>query len=171
MSWHYKENYENLSEIHPRRQPPKGQGQHAVARIQPIVPEVSMVSHRQPLGVLNGQRGEKSYEDSLCRTIPANAPPQPQQPPLRGDFRTQNISMYREDSTAESLKRMNLAPKQDSFAQDQATLNTFGSLVKIIQGQSEDIARLNQQVADLQKCVDFLMQHSREAAPRSPEQM
>ena len=119
---------------------------------------------------MNGQRGEKSYEDSLCRTIPAHAPPQPQQPPLRGDFRDQEISIYREDSTAESLKRNNFAQKQDSFAQDQATLNTVSSLVKIIQGQSEDIARLNQQVNHLQKCVDFLMQNSREAATRSLNQ-
>ena len=103
MSWHHKENYD-LSQEHPRRQAPKGQGQSTVARIQPLVPEVSVVSHyreaRQPLGSLNGQqqhhhqyRYEKSYEDSLCRTIPACAPPQPQQPPLRGEYRPQELSM------------------------------------------------------------------------------
>ena len=102
MSWHHKENYD-LSQEHPRRLAPKGQGHNTVARIQPLVPEVSMVSHyresRQPLGPLNGQqqqpfyRPEKSYEDSLCRTIPMAAPPQPQQPPLRGEYRPQELSM------------------------------------------------------------------------------
>ena len=100
MSWHHKENYD-MSQENTRRQAPKGQGQSTVARIHPLVPEVSVVSHyreaRQPLGSLNGQqqqyRYEKSYEDSLCRTIPACAPPQPQQPPLRGEFRPQELSM------------------------------------------------------------------------------
>merc|ERR1712113_1300758 len=109
------------SQEHPRRQAPKGQGQSTVARMQ-------------PLGSLNGQqqhhhqyRYEKSYEDSLCRTIPACAPPQPQQPPLRGEFRPQELSMLnREDiSTAESLKRMNLAPLHDSVAQDRLDMSTL----------------------------------------------
>ena len=49
---------------------------------------------RQPLGIVNRtpNRREKSIEDSLCKTVPNKRPPQPQDQPLRGQFKPPEIS-------------------------------------------------------------------------------
>ena len=64
-----------------------------IARVQPMVPEVSVFSQtsnsggsRRPLRTVNNF--EKSVEDSLGRTIPSKKAPMPHQPPIRGEFRT-----------------------------------------------------------------------------------
>ena len=74
--------------------------------------------------------------------------------------------LNREDiSTAESLKRMNLASSHD--AQDRLDMSTLESLVKMLRVQAQDIAKLqsqvdylmneNQKLSGLQQKVDSLM--------------
>ena len=79
-----------------------------VARVHPMVPEVSVFSHysnpesRQPLRPVNEapsksrlRNAEKSRtEDSLCRTVPIKKPPRPEMPPVRLDFKPSDISKY-----------------------------------------------------------------------------
>ena len=77
-------------------------------------------------------------------------------------------------STAESLKRMNLA-SQDGLGQDRLDMNTLQSLVKMLQVQAQDIAKLqsqvdylmveNQKLSGLQQKVDSLMMISSSYKP------
>lgn len=151
MSWHTKENYE-VSEIHPRMQAPRGHGLNGVARVQPMVPEVSVFSHtseprvvnhhRQPLTPTNGRRCERSVEDSLCRTIPLKKAPNPHQPPMRADFRASDI----EASVAPEAKN------SVNFEEQKAILNNPEDLFKVLSWQNEQLMRLQEQVRQLLAC-------------------
>ena len=83
MSWHNENYYEN-SVGNPRKQPPPGPSGHTVATVRPLIPEDLSVfpqPSRQPLANVNSS-------DRLSRTIPVNKAPQPQQLPIREDFRS-----------------------------------------------------------------------------------
>lgn len=153
MSWHTKENYE-VSEVHPRMQAPRGHGLNGVARVQPMVPEVSVFSHpsttesrlhRQPLTPTNGRR-ERSVEDSLCRTIPLKKAPRPQQPPMRADFRASEIEVSMAPPPSEQPRSMT------NFEEQKAMLNNPEDLFKVLSWQNEQLMRLQEQVRQLLAC-------------------
>ncbi len=157
MSWHMKENYD-MSEVHPRTLPPKGHGLNAVARVQPMVPEVSMFSNgnsevrRQPLRSLNEtpkhSRVEKSVEDSLCRTVPGKKPPLPSQPPMRGDYRSPELSKYVNNESVELPRRSD----SYDFEKQKAMLKNPQDLFKVLSWQNEQLMRLQEQVRQLLAC-------------------
>ena len=131
MSWHMKENYE-ISEIHPRKQPPKGHGQNNLARVQPMVPEVSQFStSRPPFRAINGEN-----EDSLCRTILSKQPPQPQIPP----------------NMPSQISKMGEPSKTEDFDKQKALLNNPEDLFKVLTWQNEQLMRLQEQVHQLLAC-------------------
>jgi len=178
MSWHTKENYD-LSEYHPRKQLPNGHGQHTIARVQPMVPEVSVFSQtsnsggsRRPLRTVNNF--EKSVEDSLGRTIPSKKAPMPHQPPIRGEFRTSSdiSKIYPDKEPSVTLKSSKSVGSVGNTTLEM--LKNPEDLLKLVNWHSQEIHQQNQQINQLlqeKKSTQEQFQRLQEQVDRLQEQV
>jgi len=170
MSWH-KEN-QDLSEWTPRKQPPGPSG-HTVARVQPLIPdELSFHQNsRKPLSTLN-----TAHDSFLSKTIPAKLPPQPQQPPLKDDFRAPS-------ELSKRFSEMSFKNKSN-FEREKAMLDSSEDLIKYlvkqmmkledeVKQQNNKITRLEKDVSQLQHRTQTSMSKNdastQMSAPSSPD--
>lgn len=164
MNWQ-KENQD--SELRPRKQPPLGHGVHSIARVQPMVPEVSLyvppLDNRQPLGNYNGQKryqqmmeSNSNGGDSLCKTVPAVQPPLPQMAPSRAQWtNSSEMSRLFSETVEKSVSIATLPPIQSELKiegkkDDNASLvEKPEDLFKVLTWQNEQLVRLQDQVKQL----------------------